>query len=207
MEFRYSALMLSGICVLIFIFQIIPGFTELFVLDQDKYLQVWRYLSAIFLHGGIVHLMYNLLALVLFGSILEKFIGSKRFLLVFFVSGVLANIISINFYSSSLGASGAIFGVIGALVIVRPWMTVWAFNLPMPMIVAGILWAIGDLIGAVAFLSGNALSNTGNIAHLSGMLFGIILGFIYKKPFSEEKNRKLVIDEKSIRTWEDNYLR
>ena len=207
MEFKYSAFVLSGVCVFVFILQMIPGFTELLVLDQDKYLQIWRYISAIFLHGGIVHLMYNLLALVLFGSMLEGFIGARRFLLIFFSSGILANLISINFYSSSLGASGAIFGIIGALVIVRPWMTVWAFNLPMPMLVAGILWAIGDLIGAVAFLSGNALSNTGNIAHLSGMIFGIILGYIYKKPFDEEKNKKLVIDERSMRMWEENYLK
>ena len=58
---------------------------------------------------------------------------------LFFISGILANLISVNFYNSSLGASGAIFGVIGALVVVRPWMFVWAFGLPLPMIVAGIL--------------------------------------------------------------------
>jgi len=134
--------------ILIFIFQIfISGFTDFFVLNGDAWTQPWRFLTAVFLHGGIAHLLYNLFALALFGSILEKLVGGKRFIRVFFISGILANLISVNFYNSSLGASGAIFGIIGALVIVRPWMFVWAFGLPLPMIVAGTIWAVGDVIG------------------------------------------------------------
>jgi len=93
--------------------------------------EIWRFLTAVFLHGGVGHILFNGFALLLFGSILERFVGGRRFLIVFFVTGILANLISVNFYSSSLGASGAIFGVIGALVIVRPGLTVWAFGMPM----------------------------------------------------------------------------
>jgi len=105
-RFRFFAFKLSGIMIVVFLLQMVFGnfnFTELFVLNGlvFSHWQIWRFLTAIFLHGGIAHLIYNLFALVLFGSILEKLIGSKRFLTVFFVTGILANVVSINFYNSS----------------------------------------------------------------------------------------------------------
>ena len=181
MSFRFYAFKLSGIMALVFVAQLlIPGFTDIFVLNTKAWVEVWRFVASIFLHGGVGHLLYNLFALMLFGSVLEALIGGKRFIFVFFVTGIIANLISVNFYSSSLGASGAIFGVIGALIFVRPLQVVWAFSLPMPIFVAGILWAIGDIIGAVGFFAGNPIDNTGNIAHLSGMGFGLLLGIFYK---------------------------
>jgi len=206
MKFNFYALKLSGIIIIIFLLQLlISGFTELFVLNSFAFTQVWRFLTAVFLHGGLGHLVYNLFALALFGSILEKLIGGRKFLIVFFVTGILANIISVNFYSSSLGASGAIFGIIGALIYVRPMQAVWAFGLPMPIFVAGIFWGVGDIIGAVGYFSGNPLDNTGNLAHLSGMAFGLILGALYRGR-KRKRNPGIIIDEKGVRDWEDNYL-
>jgi len=97
--------------------------------------------------------------------------------------------------------------IIGALIFVRPWMFVWAFGLPLPMIVAGGLWAIGDIIGAVGYFSGNPLDNTGNLAHLSGMFFGLVLGALYKKRKKRRRSNKVVIDERAVRKWEEGYLR
>lgn len=175
-RFRFYALKLCGWMFLIFLIQLfLNGFTEFFLLDSSKPFEVWRYFTSIFLHGSIPHLLYNAFALALFGSMLERLLGSKRFLWIFFVTGILANIFSINFYDASLGASGAIFGVIGTLVAIRPLMFVWAFGFPMPLFVAGIIWAAGDLIGLFV------PSNVANLAHLSGMFFGLILGFIYRK--------------------------
>ena len=196
--------------IVIFLFQVLfRGFTEFFVLDNRAFEEMWRFASAIFLHGSLLHLAYNLFALVLFGSILEKLIGSGRFLIVFFITGILANLISVNFYSSSLGASGAIFGIIGALIVIRPMLVVWAFGLPMPIFIAGIFWGIGDFLGAYGFLIGNPMDNTGNIAHLSGMVFGLILGMFYgdRKRNSRRKREDAVIDEHAMRDWEEKYLR
>ena len=195
--------------VLVFLAQIfISGFTELFVLNSDSWLEPWRFLTAVFLHGGVGHLVLNLFALLLFGSILERVAGSGKFLLVFFFTGIFANLISINFYKSSLGASGAIFGVIGALIFIRPGMPVWAFGLPMPLFVAGIIWAGADMLGAIGFFAGNPLDNTGNIAHLSGMFLGFVFGYFYRKRL-RKKVRKIdvSIDENEIRRWEDNWMR
>lgn len=206
MKFRFYAFKLSGIMILVFLAQVlISGFTEFFVLNSKAWWEIWRFVSSIFLHGGMVHLIYNLFALALFGSILEKFIGSRRFLIVFFVSGILANLISVNFYDSSLGASGAIFGVIGALILVRPMLVVWAFGMPMPIFIAGILWGIGDVLGTIGFLVGNPIDNTGNIAHLSGMFFGLIFGMMYRKRRRKRKDR-MVIDERTVRDWERDYM-
>jgi hypothetical protein len=207
-EFKFYAFKLSGIIILMFILQlIVPGFTELFVLNSQAWTQIWRFLTAVFLHGGLGHIALNLFALLLFGSILEKLIGGRKFLLVFFISGILANIFSVNFYTSSLGASGAIFGVIGALIIVRPLLPIWAFGMPMPIFIAGFIWAGADILGAVGFFTGNPIDNTGNLAHLSGMLFGFILGALYKPNRVKQKNPKITFDEKSIRNWEDNFMR
>lgn len=175
-RFRFYALKLCFLMFLVFLIQFfVKGFTELFLLKSDLILQFWRFFTAVFLHGNFAHLLYNIFALALFGSMLEKLISSRRFLIVFFVTGILANIFSVNFYDNSLGASGAIFGVIGALIVLRPFMVVWAFGLPMPLFIAGILWAVGDAIGIFV------PSNVANLAHLSGMFFGLVFGAFYRK--------------------------
>ena len=174
-RFRFYALKLCGWIFVVFLLQLfVNGFTELFLLDSSSFTQIWRFFTAIFLHGGIAHLLYNVFALALFGSILEKFIGGKKFLLVFFLSGIFANIIAINFYDSSLGASGAIYGILGALTILRPLMVVWAFGLPMPMFIAAILWIAGAVLGI--FMP----SNIGHVAHLSGIFIGFLFGIILR---------------------------
>ncbi len=203
MGFKFYAAWLAVICVLVFILQtVFSGFTELFLLNELSFSQPWRFLTAIFLHGDFGHLFYNMFALVLFGSMLERLIGSRRFLLVFFAAGIVANFASVFFYPSSLGASGAIFGIIGTLIVVRPTLVVFAFGLPMPMFIAGILWAVGDVIGLFV------PSNVGNIAHLSGLAIGLLLGAFYR----DWKQRRILLertslDEGFMRDWEDAHMR
>ncbi|HLC53811.1 MAG TPA: rhomboid family intramembrane serine protease [Candidatus Nanoarchaeia archaeon] len=202
MKIKGIALLLSGFCILVFIMQLVfPSTTGLILLDQNSFSQPWRFLTAIFAHGGAGHLLYNIFALALFGSILEYNIGSRKFALIFFVTGIVANIIAVNFYPSSLGASGAIFGVIGAIVVLRPSLVVWAFGLPMPMFVAGILWAAGDIIGIFV------PSNVGNIAHLAGMAIGLLFGAVYRNwRYQTRSPTRAYINENHIRDWENRYL-
>ena len=203
-RFKFYALWLCLILIAVFILQQIPGFTELFILNKKTInnFQIWRLVSSIFLHGSLPHLLYNLFALALFGSILEKFIGGKKFLWIFFLSGILANIVAVNFYSSSLGASGAIYGLLGCLTIIKPLMMVWAFGFPMPMFIAGILWVGGSVLGL--FMP----SNIGHIAHLSGIIVGFIFGlFLIFKKGRIEKVRKIEIPETYMNEWENRYVR
>jgi membrane associated rhomboid family serine protease len=141
-----------------------------------------------------------MLALFFFGLVLERDIGSKRFLLVYGLAGIGANLLSVFFYPASLGASGAIFGLIGALVVMKPGMMVDAFGIPLPLVVAGLLWAVIDIVGVFA------PSGTANLAHLSGMSVGLVFGFIYRPFVTRIVRRPLIVDERSMRAWEDASL-
>lgn len=82
----------------------------------------WRLVTAMFLHGSILHLMFNMLALYWLGTIIEQALGTPRFLLVYFVSGLAGSAGALWFSSAlevTVGASGAIFGLIGALLILE----------------------------------------------------------------------------------------
>ena len=208
MEFniKFYFLWLSLLCVVVFVLQQVPGFTEMFVLNNKALYeyQYWRFLTAVFLHGSITHLAYNMFALLFFGIILEKTIDSNRFLGVFLVSGVVANIVSVNFYSSSLGASGGIYGILGAIVILNPMMMVWAFGLIMPMFVAAILWIAGDILGAIGVFEGN----TGYIAHLVGAGVGLVAGFIFRSMRHQfKKKEKFNISDAYVSGWEKTYMK
>ena len=174
---KYYSLWFSLAIFIIFILQIIfPIITDFFKLTSSLAIaRPWTLFTAIFLHGSITHILYNLFALALFGTILEHNIGSKRFLFVFFLSGLFASIASVPFYNSVLGASGAIFGVIGSLTILKPKMVIWLYGMPMPMFLAAFIWAVVDILGIFA------PGNTANIAHLAGLFVGIVVAFMIKE--------------------------
>lgn len=206
MRFKFYALWLCLLCGLVYLLQVSVGsFTGRFLLNDFAWSGPWRFLSAIFLHGSVAHLLLNVFALGLFGSILEGIVGGRRFLFVFFVTGVFANLVAVNFYASSLGASGAIFGVIGCLILLRPLMVIWAFGMPMPIFVAGIIWVVGDVIQSFV-----PSSSVGTIAHLSGIFFGALFGLFYRRRFGAQKTFGKIrykLDEGMMRRWEDGYLR
>lgn len=206
-KFRFYFLWLCLICIGVYILQtLIPGFTELMLLNSNALEgQYWRFVTSIFVHGSVVHLAYNMFALLLFGFILERKIGGRRFLIVFFLSGIIANIAAVNFYPSSLGASGAIYGIIGCLTIISPFMFVWAFGLIMPMFIAAILWIIGDIFGVFGLGAGDV----GYIAHLSGVLVGILFGLFFRswKKKINLMREKISLPDKYLKVWEDRYMK
>ena len=189
MKQGFYAFWIALFCVIVFILQsIISGFTEFFILNQkalNNY-EIWRFVSSIFLHGSLSHLAFNLFALLFFGFILEKTIGSRKFLFSFLVSGIIANIVAINYYNSSLGASGAIYGLLGTLTILKPMMMVWAFGLIMPMFIASIMWVTADVLRT---LGAFGPTNVGSIAHLSGIVVGIVFGIIFL--INKRKNKRM----------------
>jgi uncharacterized protein len=179
MKIKYVAFWLMLLCVFVFILQNLFG-SSAFVLVKDlKFIQPWRLITSMFAHGSLSHLMSNMFSLLLFGLILEGRIGAKRVLWLFLLSGVVINIFSP--YASSLGASGAIFAVLGVLVVLRPWMMVWVYSMPVPMFLAGLIWLGVDIFG-VFYPSG-----VGNIAHLSGLFIGLIYGWYLWNQFSDKR--------------------
>ena len=142
-------------------------------------------------------------ALALFGLILENVIGSKRFLILYFASGLIAALGSILFYEASIGASGAIFGILGALAVLRPKMVVYVSYVPMPMALAVILWGAGNLLGLFY------PTQIAYAAHLGGLAFGLIFGLVLRKDFGEslKKRQRIDIEDKSFRNWEERYMK
>ncbi|MEM3113185.1 MAG: rhomboid family intramembrane serine protease [Candidatus Pacearchaeota archaeon] len=199
---RFYSLWIALILITVFSIQyLIPETTDLLILNNKSYTEPWRFLTSIFLHGSFSHLLSNLFALIFFGFILEKITGSNKFLGIYLISGMLANMVAINFYPNSLGASGAIMGIIGALTIIRPLMSVWAFGMVIPMFIAAIIWILIDTIGI--FIP----SNIGHIAHLSGILFGAVFGILYRiNKEKEKKKHKIEIPEHLLRKWETLYI-
>jgi len=207
-QMKFYSIWFSALIILVFILQLmIEGFTDFFMLTENALGMPWQFLTAVFLHGSLTHLLYNLFALVLFGLILEKVIGSKRFLWLFILSGIFANIISFWWYPNALGASGAIMAIIGSLAALRPMMIVWAFNLPMPMFVLAIIWVAGSILGIFGFGD----QGTGHLAHLSGLFIGVIYGLFlrlkYVKNYTVFESKRVVIPEDYIRGWEDSHIR
>lgn len=204
-NYDWYALKLVAVCVIVFILQnVYQDLTDQFSLDSSQFLsRPWTIVTYIFLHGSFEHLFYNMIALGLFGSILERIIGSKKFLLTFFISGIIAGIGSLIFYTSSIGASGAIYGILGAIAVLRPRMTVYVSFVPLPMAIAVILWASGDLLGL--FSTSDLI---GHAAHLSGLIFGLIYGLKLRKDYKEivVKEKKEEIGDDEFREWEENYM-
>jgi len=204
-KIKHIALWITGICIIIFILQnIINGFTDSLILISSSVLErPWTLITSIFLHGSFIHLLYNMLGLALFGTILENDIGSKKFLMIFFAAGLSASFISLFFYNAVLGASGALFGILGVLAVIRAKMTIWVYFIPMPMYVAAIFWVLLDIFG-ILFPHGIA-----NIAHLAGLGLGIAYGFYIKKPSLKKKedNTVMFVNEEEMRKWEDKNMR
>ena len=153
----------------IYYLSMIPGF----VLNG----YVYQFVTYMFVHGSFSHILFNMLSLYIFGSALEKRIGTKEFLLFYFVVGTLAGIASFVFYYIAgqnavlLGASGAIYGVLLLFAVFFPTSRIFVFGL-IP-IRAPFLIVIYFFIEIYSQLSG-ASGGVAHLTHLSGLLFGVI---------------------------------
>jgi membrane associated rhomboid family serine protease len=135
----------------------------------------WQLFTYLFLHGGISHLLFNMLSLWMFGSMLEQDWGTRRFLKYYFLCGVGAGLCDVvvnaalgNWGTRTIGASGAIYGLLLAFGVLYPNQTV-LMNFLFPIKAKYLVM----IYGAIALLSAfGTNSGVSNIAHLGGMLFG-----------------------------------
>jgi membrane associated rhomboid family serine protease len=176
-----------AVCVAMFIIQqITPTSSWEILAFWPVYAAVlpWSFVTAIFLHASIDHLVFNMIALLFFGYTLENMLGRKIFLIIFFLSGIIGNVgyllTSIagltDFYTPAIGASGAIYGIIGTLVVLIPLRSVYLYGLfPIPLVFVVAFWLFLDIIGLFA------PSGIANGAHLGGIVFGAICGFYIRK--------------------------
>lgn len=156
---------------------------------QGKYL--WTFLTSMFMHAGFFHIFVNMLSLFFVGPLVEKILGSKRYFYFYIAAGLfagLAFVLSALIFPSeagtfAVGASGAIFGLVGLLMILTPNLPVYVMFIPIPikmkyaapgMLI--VLWLVS--------LAGNV--PIGNTAHLGGFLFGLAYGFYLKTKYKRK---------------------
>jgi len=152
----------------------------------------WTFVTAIFLHANIIHIFFNSFALLIFGTFLEARISKAAFVLIFFLGGVLGNIgymlTSTDAFTPAIGASGAIYGIMGAVAILAPTATVFVYGIPMPMILALLVWGALEVFG-VFIPQGNIAS----IAHVFGLVSGVLFALYMRNGYN--RKAKLLFED------------
>ncbi len=136
----------------------------------------WTIITSIFVHGSIGHILANMITLYFFGNYLLRLIGERKFLIVYFLGGIIGNVFYAFILTPPLlcvGASGAIFALGGVLAIMRPKLRVFVFPIPVPLP----LWAA--VIGGFLIIS--LFPNVAWQAHLGGLVFGLAIGYFFRK--------------------------
>lgn len=156
---------------------------------QGKYL--WTFLTSMFMHGGFFHLFVNMFSLLFIGNLAEKILGKKRFFIFYIIAGLFAGISFVassfllpsDFNTYAVGASGALFGLIGLFMIITPNLPVSIMFIPIPIkmkfaapIMLVLLWLI-SILGNVP---------VGNTAHLGGFVIGLIYGLYLKNKYKNK---------------------
>jgi membrane associated rhomboid family serine protease len=134
---------------------------------------LWQLVTYMFLHGGTLHILFNMLGLWMFGSELESLWGPRYFTKFYFICGIAAGLLTVllspNSTITTIGASGAIYGILAAFGILFPNRIIIFIIFPIPA-----KWFVLGL-GVMAFLSSFTESNgVANVAHLGGMLCGLL---------------------------------
>ena len=147
---------------------------------QTSYFEPYQLVTHMFAHGGFFHLFFNMFVLWMFGTMLERSWGPKRFFIFYFLCGLAAGAAHLLLENSpAVGASGAIMGLFAAFAYLFPNTELIIFPIPLPVKAkyAVALMAAFDLFGGV-YPSG---SNIAHFAHLGGLVMGFILVIFWNK--------------------------
>ena len=181
---------LIAINVLIFLFGIFFGARDFlintfavygpFIREGDFY----RLITGIFLHADILHLVFNMYSLYVIGSQIESFFGKTKFILIYLFSGLMGSLLSIllNGNIPSIGASGAIFGLLGAMLYFGYYYRVYLGNTLTSQIVPIIL---------VNLLIGFTTSGIDNFGHIGGLIGGFLITMAFGIDEKSDKQSKI----------------
>jgi membrane associated rhomboid family serine protease len=169
----------------------------------------YQLVTYMFMHGGFTHILFNMYAVWIFGSILERVWGSSRFLVYYIVAGVgaglvqeavqyiyyimslsqytqvnyIGQIISMSEYLNlwtTVGASGAVYGILLAFAMTFPNERLFMIPFPFPIKAKYFVLIFGAL-ELFSGLSNNASDNVAHFAHLGGMIFGLLMILYWRK--------------------------
>jgi membrane associated rhomboid family serine protease len=171
----------------------------LWFVDNPNF-QVWQPITHMFMHSldGYTHILYNMLFLVFLGPAIENWMGSKRFLFFYLMCGIGAflTVTAVDYYSflfdtdafmrdgyyrPSVGASGAVYGVMAAFLWLFPNRTIVLFPIPIPVKVKYLIgfYMIKELLATLGIIGTSA--NVAHLAHIGGALFGFIMIWYWKR--------------------------
>ena len=148
--------------------------------------QYWRFVTPIFLHANLLHVGLNMLNFVVLGVFLEQLMGHMRFLFIYLITGIISIIASFYFAPQeiSVGASGAIFGLVGAYSV---FVLVHRHAFPRGGVPV-LLWLI--VVIGINLGLGLIVPNVDNYAHLGGLISGCLLGWWFTPLYTETKTVK-----------------
>lgn len=147
---------------------------------------LWVFFTSIFLHAGPDHIVLNLIALFFFGKAVEDSLGWKKTLLVFFAGAIVGNLAVLSasllglmpIDAVTIGASGAIFGLLGVSMLVDPLeIVIYPYIVPLPLILIAVLYTVYNIGAFVTNLLTGASSDIAYVAHIGGLLAGMLIGF------------------------------
>lgn len=144
---------------------------------EKKYL--WQFVTYMFMHGSLMHLLSNMIGLMFFGITTERALGSKEFLLLYFLCGVISGLLSFLYYIIKnqyivflIGASGALYSILFAYAVVFPRAKVFIWGvIPLPSPLLVVIYALIELFSQ---FSGKGA----NVAHYTH-LFGFLAAYVY----------------------------
>ena len=162
-----------AINIIVFIIPLLYGQSEAMVAQfcvhgpSIRYGHYYRLFTGMFLHGSIFHLIFNSYALYVIGSQIESFLGKFKFLIIYLAGGLMGSLFSITFNgnAASIGASGAIFGLMGALVYFGYHYRVYLGNVIKSQIIPLIVFNL---------VLGFVMSGVDNSAHIGGLIGGTL---------------------------------
>jgi len=130
----------------------------------------WRLITAMFLHGGLIHIGFNMMALMQFGPALEEVYGSARYLFLYVVTGAFGFLVSASMGNYSLGASGALLGLIGLMLAI----TTKRGGSYMHELRSRLITSV-----VILFIFGFSMRGMDNYAHGGGLAAGFVLGKVF----------------------------
>jgi membrane associated rhomboid family serine protease len=149
--------------------------------------QWWRLLTSTFLHFGLLHILFNMWALYVTGLLAERIFGSVRYLLIYLVAGIGGSLASLLWHPivNGAGASGAIFGVLGALI---AFFVKREGGVPASVIKPQLTSA--SIFVAYSLLNAARYAGIDNAAHIGGLLCGLVMGFLLFRPMEADRDTK-----------------
>lgn len=179
---------LIGINILMFIYTVIANYDV--ILKYGMYNpfvkagEFYRLFTSMFLHGSILHILFNMYALYVLGPQIESFFGKWKFLFIYIISGLCGSVLSLTFNVNviSIGASGAIFGLLGSMLYFGYHYRTYLGNVVRSQIVPIIVFNL---------VLGFVLSGVDNFGHIGGLIGGVLTSMIVGVPDKENKTDRI----------------